>query len=912
VNKAEQLTFLIRSLASNLGKVVARQEGEAALDRVESARRLARDFRKNADPAKLQALAELAAGLSVEDLAILIKAFTHYFGMANLAEKLHAHSEGLPSVMRDTLKGLKEQGVTAAELRSHLAELLIIPVFTAHPTESKRRSTQEILHRLTSEAAGLMQGGEDEEAQEERRLRLLEELVLLWQSDEVRRDRPTVLTEARRNLFYFDQSLGSAVPSLYRAWRRDLDHVYGEEEGLQLPPFLRFGSWIGGDRDGNPFVTAKVTAGVLVEMRATALRLHTRALRLLYERLCVSEQQVEHSRALAQSLRDDAQRLPRLAERLSPDIAAEPYRRKLRFMLEKLRRTGAEGRRVLQRRPGSPPEPGTWYPRAADLIAELDLLADSLSEHKARVLAEGLLADVRRQVEVFGLQLARLDLRQHSGVHEAAIAELLKAASVCEDWAGLPETERLPLLERELATARPLSRGNAGLSAATAELLSTLRLAERTLTQVDAEALQYFVISMTHRQSDVLGLLLLCREAGLYLPGHHSRLDLVPLFETRRDLEAAPELMASLFSSPAYRDHLRLRQGRQEVMLGYSDSNKDCGYVASRWYLYEAQKSLLTTAREAGVRLRLFHGRGGSVGRGGGPTHRAIMAQPPDTVDGGLRLTEQGEVVSDHYFQAPWAARHLDHLAAAVLEAVFPSGSRRPEAAWVEEMRALAAASETAYRELLAAPGFIEYFLHATPIREIGRHRIGSRPAQREGKGFAIEDLRAIPWVFSWTQSRHLVPGWYGLGLAIQQRLGSDPSCLERLRQMYQRWPFFQDLIDNAQMTLKKADMAIAGRYAGLAESADAPAVHARIELGYNAAVAAICAVAQVGGLLEHEPELRASLERRNTFLDPLHIIQVELLKRMRAKPDLRTETALEEAILMSINGIAAGLKNTG
>jgi phosphoenolpyruvate carboxylase len=446
LNSAEQLTYLIRTLAGSLGRVVARQEGEAALERVESARRLARDFRKNADPARLEELAQLVAALPVSDLAVLIKAFTHYFGMANLADKLHAHSQPLAGVLRRTLSQLKERGVTAAELRKHFAELLIMPVFTAHPTESKRRTTQEILHRLTTEAAGALGQDPDDEEQEQRRLRMLEELVLLWQSDEVRRDRPSVLTEARRNLFYFDQSLEEAIPRLYRHWQRDLEAVYGKAEAFPLPPFLRFGSWIGGDRDGNPLVTAPVSAGVLAEMRQAALRLHSRALRRLHARLSVSDQQAGVSRALAASLRDDAGNLPQVAERLSPDIAAEPYRQKLRFMLEKLRRSAAEGRRVLRRRPGRPPEPGTWYPRAQDLLAELDLLGASLREHKAGILADGLLADVRRQVEVFGLQLARLDLRQHSAVHDQAapapIGPTWKRPSACASskpsWGGRP------------------------------------------------------------------------------------------------------------------------------------------------------------------------------------------------------------------------------------------------------------------------------------------------------------------------------------------------------------------------------------------------------------------------------------------------------------------------------------------
>jgi phosphoenolpyruvate carboxylase len=912
VNQGNALTFLVRTLASNLGRVVARQEGDQALELVEGARRLARDFRKNADPAKLEELSALVAGLDQAQLFILIKAFTHYFGMANLAEKLHAHRNPQAGVLRSSLKRLRERGIAVSELRKFFAETLIMPVFTAHPTESKRRTTQEILHRLTTQAEGLLEEGLDEEEQEARRLQVLEELVVLWQSDEIRRDRPSVLTEARRNLFYFESSLGIAVPKLYRRWERDLSAVYGEEQAFHLPPFTVFGSWIGGDRDGNPFVTARVSAGVVREMRATALRLHTRALRDLYHHLSLSEQQVEVSRALSASLRDDRNRLPALAERLSPDIATEPYRQKLRFMLEKLRRTGQEGRRALRPGKGSPPEPGTWYAHRNELLEELDLIGESLRAHNASIVADGCLADARRGVEVFGLQMARLDLRQHAAVHTQALKELLSLAGLCPDYSALEEPERLELLERELPGLRPLVRGQEGLSDATIEMLSTLRFAARVLETVDPEALQYHVISMTTQASDVLGLLLLCREAGLYRHSAFSKLDLVPLFETRADLQNAPSVMGQLYASPAYQDHLRLRNGRQEVMLGYSDSNKDCGYVASRWYLYQAQRALQEVTQRAGLRLRLFHGRGGSVGRGGGPTHRAILAQPADTVEGGLRLTEQGEVVGDHYFQADWAQRHLDHLASAVLSASFPEDEVRPAAAWETEMNALAEASEAAYRELLAEPGFLPYFQQATPISEVGRHRIGSRPARRVDGAFSMDGLRAIPWVFSWTQGRQILPGWYGLGSALQARLGADAGSLDRLRQMYRRWPFFQDLIDNAQMTLKKADMSIAARYASLCQEPEALRVHELIEDAYQASVAAVCAVAQVNSLLEHEPELRASLERRNTFLDPLHVVQVELLKRLRAKPDLKTETALEEAILLSINGIAAGMKNTG
>ncbi len=908
-----ELTFLIRSLAGNLGKVIARQEGDAALEMVERARRLARDFRRSGDPSRLDELSAWVRTLPEPDLVILIKAFTHYFGMSNLAEKLHAHAGAGPRILRRSLERLRQRGVPAGEVGAFLERAQVTPVFTAHPTESKRRTTQETLHRLTSAAAGLLGEGPDDEAREARRLKVLEELVVLWQSDDVRRERPTVLVEARRSLFYFEGSLGKAVPELYRRWRSDFRAVYGESEDWRLPSFVDFGSWIGGDADGNPNVTPRVTAEVLEEMRTTALRLHARGLRRLYRHLSMSQQQVDVGRGLLASLREDEGAFPALAENLGDDVAAEPYRRKLRFMLEKTARSVREGRRVLRGTPGRGPEPGTWYPDGGALLKDLDLMGQSLRENKAGVVADGVLEGVRRGAEVFGARLVGLDLRHHSDTTNRVVATLLAAAGVCPDYATLEEGARVDLLNRELAVPRPLTRDRDGLGPEVATVLGTLEVAARSVERLDPGSVRSFILSMTHRRSDLLGVLLLFREAGLYAPGRHSRLDLIPLFETRRDLEDAADLMAGLYRAHAYREHLAMRGGLQEVMLGYSDSNKDCGYVASRWRLYEAQRALLKGARAEGLRLRLFHGRGGSVGRGGGPTHRAILAQPPDTVEDGLRITEQGEVVGDHYFLAPWALRHLDHLAAATLEAGFPADELRPDPAWEAEMEALAGEAEAAYRSLLAAPGFMDFLQQATPLKEIGRHRISSRPSRRDdGKGFDFDSLRAIPWVFSWTQSRHLLPGWYGLGQALRSRLAADAGCLERLRRMYESWPFFRDLIDNAQMSLKKADLGVAGRYAALAQGPEAPAIHGRIEDAYHEAVAAVCAVARVSRLLENEPDLRESLDRRGAFLDPLHMVQIELLRRLRERPDLKTETALEEAILLSINGIAAGMKNTG
>jgi phosphoenolpyruvate carboxylase len=914
------LDFLIRFMASMLGKVIARQEGERAYELIERARLLSKEFRKNGDASKAEELSELVEGLPLEDLNIMIKSFTNYFGMANLAEKIHAYEERalVPEQARPVYYAamrMKERGVEPGQLKAFFERALIMPVFTAHPTESKRRTTLKILHRLTRQASHIIDPQLNEEEREKRRLAVLEEMVTLWQSDEVRRERPSVLTECQRNLFYFEEALAEAVPRVYREIEWALREAWGEEQAFHPAPALRFGTWIGGDRDGNPFVTPEVTVDVICEMRDTALGLHMKSLQELHERLSLSTTQVDISPALAASLKEDGRRFPSMEEEMSADLAAEPYRRKCFYMREKIKRSLLQTKQFRGERPGRRTDlvEGTWYYSRAQFLKDLDLMADSLKLNKAAVLAEGFLQDTRRRVEVFGLQLARLDLRQHSGRHEEALAELLLQADECEDYAALSEEERCKLLERCISEERPLARPGKTLSLPTNEVMETLRKAGRVLEELDPEAFQTYVVSMTHRASDILGVLLLMRENGIYHPGKVSRFDLVPLFETRDDLARAGVIMQRLYDSEAYRDHLKLRDNNQEIMLGYSDSNKEVGYMASRWFLYRAQLDLRQQAEGAALSLTLSHGRGGSVGRGGGPSHRAILAQPPHTVDGRLRLTEQGEVVSDHYSEPDWAGAHLEAMVAAVLLASHPDRENLPDPAWEQVLADLADRSMKAYRGLIyETPRFPEYFRQATPINEISRHRIGSRPSSRSG-GENIGDLRAIPWVFAWTQSRHILAGWYGLGSALEGYLVDNPDGLKTLRAMSDRWPFFNDLLNNAQMTLKKADLPVMRRYAELVEDPDLrEQVFGQISAEYKRSVEGICRVAGIKELLENEPALKVSLNERNRYIDPLTSIQIELLKRLRGKNDPDMEHRLEEAMLLCINGVAAGLKNTG
>jgi phosphoenolpyruvate carboxylase len=509
--------------------------------------------------------------------------------------------------------------------------------------------------------------------------------------------------------------------------------------------------------------------------------------------------------------------------------------------------------------------------------------------------------------------LARLDLRQHSGRHASAIAEIFKHVEICEDYLTLPEEKKVELLLKELESNRPLIPERKPFSQETLETIETFRMANHVLEHLDPQATESYIISMTKNISDVLAVLLFFREAGLFKPDSYSRLNVVPLLETSQDLRNAGQFLDQLFNIPIYRKHLEFRNRQQEVMLGYSDSNKEGGYLAANWALYRAQVELVRVADNHQVALVLFHGRGGSIGRGGGPANKAILAQPPKTIRGSIKITEQGEVISDLYSEPDNARGHLEQIINAVLRGSFPPREVVPRRNWEQVLEKLAVTSYKVYRGLIYDhPRFLEYFSAATPINEISQHRIASRPASRSAKR-SIDDLRAIPWVFSWMQSRHTIQGWFGIGAAIEEFLKTDPQGLATLQEMYSQWPFFQRLLDNAQMILSKADIDIARRYAELVPDKDlGREIFGRIEAEYIRTVGVICQVSQIRELLEREPVLSHSIKLRNPYIDPLSFIQIELLRRARSNPSEEEKAHLEDAILLTINGIAAGLKNTG
>ena len=942
----DRLSTTIHMLGDLLGAVITEQAGQPAFELEERVRAIAKELRADAQAATADELQAAIAGLDVFELKVLIKSFGIYFALINLTEQLqriwvlHDRAQANPERPRSesilaAVTELSQNGIAAAAIQEWLDRALILPVFTAHPTEAKRRTTLEKIRRIAS----AVQRGRDSNllpaGREEQRAQITEEIVGLWQSDDIRVVRPTVTDEVKNGLYYFEESLFSVVTRLYRELEAALRQHY-PDHAWRIPPLLRFGSWMGGDRDGNPYVTPEVTVETIRLLRSAAVTRHIASVEELSRHLSQSTRQIAISAGLQAALAENARQLPdtaRLLERRNPH---EAYRQQCTYIREKLLLALAHTSDHLPdwfvSRPEAAAAIAPFYHRAEELLADLWVMHESLMANSSAAVANGMLRDFIREVEVFGLHVAVLDIRQHSDRHSQALHEILAHAGVCADYAALDEAARSALLVAELDNMRPLIPLRHSFSDETDETIQTFRTLAAVLEQLAPDATHTYIISMTTGASDLLAVLLLAREAGLYEPERGiSRLDIVPLFETGADLAAAAEVVAACWSIPAYRKHLQLRGDTQEVMIGYSDSNKDGGFLSANWALYQAQRELRDLAKHHGINMRLFHGRGGAIGRGGGPANQAILAQPPGTVGYQIKVTEQGEVISDRYGMPELAHRHVEQLVNAVLRVGFVPHDD-PPSQWLQALEQMAQYSRHVYRSLVYEhPSFLRYFRTATPITEISRLNIGSRPASRK-KTDRIEDLRAIPWVFSWMQSRHTLPGWYGLGSALEayanarfsvspvelehsadRELKTQNSKLKTLQEMYTGWPAFRTIIDNAQMILGKADMQIARHYANLVPEPEiAELIFSVINAEYVRAERMVRAVAQIDCLLDNVPVLQTSIARRNPYVDPLSYIQVELLERLRAAPEGPDHANVEDAILLSISSIAAGLKNTG
>lgn len=909
----------IHLLGDLLGGIIRRIAGEEAFNLEEELRAAAKELRTQPSVERARALRDRLDQLDLPRLRMLNRAFSVYFDLINLAEQqarvraIRLRSFRLaPQPMSETpeaaLRLMREHGFTAEQVDALLQRSLIGPVFTAHPSEARRRT---VLEKLVAISRHLDRLEADNLLLREREATMdsiAAEIETLWLSDTVRGDRPSVLDEVQQGLDVVENSLLDVVPRVYRGVEAALQRVYPEKK-WQVPAFLRFGSWIGGDRDGNPFVTHRMTSQAIRLQQETLLRNYLARIEDLGGQLSHSENFVKASPAFRRSLEQDAQMFPAVAQTREH----EPYRTKCRLIAAKLETTlrylhdwepiwSADEHQV----------PAGVYMGRHELVQDLRTIVDDLQVVGAQAAANGPIRDIMRLVDVFGLHLLTLDIRQHSQRHGQALDEIMNWAGITPRYLKLTPNERFDCLAKELQQTRPLIPAHLPFSPDTREVIQTFRTIAAVLEQQCPEAFDTYIISGTTEPAHLLEVLLFAREARLFQPAEGiSRLNIVPLFEALEPLRDAGTIVQRLLNLPLYRQHLKIRGDMQEVMIGYSDSNKETGFLQSAWALYRAQRVLGETSRRSGITVQTFHGRGGAIGRGGGPANRAILAQPRGTIDGRIRITEQGEVIADRYGHHAIAERHLEQVINAVLRTSFAREEDRPNPAWERLLERLAERACRHYRELVyETPEFLTYFEQATPLAEVSQLKIASRPARRNVVQ-GIDQLRAIPWVFSWMQSRHTLPGWYGLGSAVADYLAQNPAEQSTLQQMYQFWHFWRTLIDNAQMILAKADLTIARLYADLVENAAvADRIFERIAGEYQRTSEIICLVTGQKELLENNPVLRRSIQRRNPYVDPLSFIQLVMLKRLRAAAEPPQE--LLTGVLESINGIAAGLKNTG
>jgi phosphoenolpyruvate carboxylase len=895
----------VRALGAALGRVITKIEGRGALDTVEALRRLAK-ARRAGDTEAERALAAAVAELEPDAALGQAMAFTLYFELVNLAEEnfritllrrrrveRELVSDGgrpIRESVEAAVMELKAAGVGAADMQRLVDKLGIELVFTAHPTETKRRTLLAKLRRLASILRARSQPESTPDTSVLAQETVEREIASLWLTDRSRSAKPEVKDEARTGLWYFDTNLIETMPRLQRDMELALARHY---PGVAAPRrWLTFGSWIGGDRDGNPEVTAAVTADVLVLHRRLALSKLRESADSLGHTLTVSDRRDSVVPAIRRELREDLH-LSKHVEELQKRYPHEPYRLLLGVLGERLAQAAVELRDGATLASGT--VVGSCLSRAT-VGGTLETIRASLEAGRAGMLAGGDLACVINQFEVFGLHTAKLDLRQHSSLHEAAVAELLGQPN----YARLPEEEKRAVLLAALGGAAALGEEALGaLSAPTRNVLDPLVLAGRASAVIGPESLGIYIISMTNGLSDILEVEYLQRLAG-------ASLAIAPLFETLDDLERAPEVLGALFSLPGH------RPAHQHVMLGYSDSNKDCGYITANWALYKAQDAISRLCREAGVAVTLFHGRGGSIARGGGPAAKAILAQPAGLADGTIRVTEQGEVLSTRYHDPDLAHRILEQMAYGVMLGIHAAGRESTvPAEWREAMEEMSAAGFAAYKALVHDdPDFLVFWRQATPIDEISNLKLGSRPTYRRATQ-SVGDLRAIPWVFSWMQSRFNFPGWFGLGSALEATLGKGPAARARLRKMHEGWPFFQTLIDNAQLTMRKADMGIASLYAGLVEDGRLRRrILAILSEEFDRTERCILKITAQKRLLSREPVLLRSVELRNPYIDPLNYLQVDMIRRLRA--GAKDADSVRSVIELTINGISGGLKNTG
>jgi phosphoenolpyruvate carboxylase len=878
----------IRFLGNLLGSIITEQHGKDAFDLVEAVRTDAKDRRSGSTEAAAR-LQETIDKLDLPSRQILVKAFSNYFQLINIAEdqerirvlRGREADESLDDAIPTAVDELSQAGVTAEQMRALLEKISIRLVITAHPSEAKRKHVLVKLRDITRQM-----NLRDRENLLPREQDILESVIAarieeLWQTRPNRMTRTTVMDEVNNSLYFLTQVIMHVSGSIYDDLRRSLQKYYPDADWSGLPPILRYASWVGGDRDGNPNVTADVTLQTLQTLRDAARNAYIAHMEDLYQYLTQSAEEVGISDRLRDRVATD--------ERLNVTYPSELYRQMCRVMIDRLT--------------------ADQY-TTQELLSDLQIMEESLRENGGRRVAVGVLRQLLQKVRLFGLHLVPLDIREDARLHIEALTEMFAAYNITPNYAELPEEEKTALLTREIANDRPLFPLEPGFSEVTNRIIQTWRMIAEAYHRFGTTVIDSVIASHSEAPSDVLAMLLFAQEVGV-----QDSVDIVPLFETIEDLENAPRIMETLFQNDIYEKHLSMRQNRQQIMLGYSDSGKDGGYIASNWNLYLSEQNLSELCDKFNVRLELFHGRGGSIGRGGGPTRYAILSQPAAALSSGrIKITEQGEVIAYRYSNEEIARRHLHQVIHAVLVAVGAPPNRYVDPAWRETMVTLAQRGKEAFQSLVyKTPGFIEYWQQATPIGELAHLPISSRPAKRKASG-GFEDVRAIPWVFSWMQSRAIIPSWFGVGTAMESFCSEHPEGKELLQQMYKEWPFFTGLVENAQLDLAKADMGIAALYASLVkEDKLRNDIFGRIQEEHARATNMICSILNQTEILANSPIIKRSIERRNPYIDPLNFIQVATLRELRAmSPDDPNHDAALQVVLNTINGIAAGMKTTG
>ena len=932
----------VKLLGRLLGDIIRESSDQRTFDTIEILRKEFISLSKRRNDKRTQNIIAAINTLEPKMVFTIIRAFSTYFNLANIAEEISEYKNVRYKLSSTSETGLgaktpvavlssfKEMGIEAADIQRLFNKLQYIPVFTAHPTEATRRTIMQLQKRIFVIAKQLDTRPHNlEEREEKQRLarQLRNDIRVLWKTDEVRLSKPSVELEVTNGLYYYKTSLFDTVPQVYRMLETAVAEVYPEEQ-ITVPSFINFGSWIGGDRDGNPYVTPAVTMHTVRLQSELILEHYIECVEQLIGRLTHSINLVGLSEnfILNQQKDKDDGIVEKAREDTGYNFIKEPYRCKLSVVLYRLRCK----LRLIQDLESTADDETYAYRYEYEMLDDLKSISESLLHHSDSIIAEAELKDLIRLVETFGFYLARLDIRDESKQHAAAIAEIAEQWG-CSNYLSMDAAQKADYLIEKIDGNADLAIDKSRLSDSTQRILEVFECMVQAQTEISPKAIGNYVVSMTHNASDVLEVILLAKINGLV--GEKSdgtpycNINVSPLFETIDDLSRIDAILEDLFSNPIYNKLLQSTGGMQEVMLGYSDSCKDGGIVASKWQLYQAQKSIVGLMIKYRVTCRLFHGRGGTIGRGGGPTYEAITSQPPGTVNGQIKITEQGEVLSYKYSKREAAMYHLSTAIAGLIKASQHlavshsfdlSAKPRDEQTHLEIMAKLSASGEHYYRELIDnTEGILDYFYEATPVVEIGEMNIGSRPTHRRSADRSRQSIRAIPWVFGWSLSRHTLPAWFGIGSAMEDFVGGQTANMEKLQVLYKEWPFFHSLMENVQMALSKANMDIAKGYANLcADKESATRIFNIIETEYHKTVHYVLQVSGCERLLEHQTALMLSVQRREPYIHPINYIQIMLLKKYRQTQHETKEQEIEneylELVLRSIGAIASGMRNTG